>query len=408
MKAIILAGGKGTRLHPLTASVPKPLIPVCGRPVLGYTFDALYRAGVRECAITLRPDDRDTCAYAGAAPMPVHCVTEPEPRGTAGCLPPLSEFIDDTTLILPGDVLFDFDLAAALAFHRDRRAEATLLLTRVDSPTAYGLTRTDKKGRILSFHEKPDWAHVITDTVSSGIYLIEPSVLDRIPHDRPCDFGHDLFPAMLADGAALYATVADGYWCDIGSIPSLLRATRDLLDGKHAGFTPPEAPDLPGIHVQPPVLLGRGLFLSAGSSIGPYTVLGDGCTVEDAVELTGCVLGKNCHIGAGTRAQDLICLDDVRLPRDARPTRFTAATLDLAATTRTITAPQGRAHAMAQLCECGEAFDEADGLTFTREDGRASVCPAAEPDRLIIRATASSIEAAEELCGDFYDRICGN
>lgn len=405
MKAIILAGGKGTRLHPLTSTTPKPLIPVCGRPVLGYTFDALYRAGVRECAITIRPDDRDTFTFAGAAPMPVQVVTEPEPRGTAGCLHALADFIDQTTLILPGDVLFDFDLAAALAFHRDRRAEASLLLTRVDSPTAYGLTRTDKKGRILSFREKPDWNQVITDTVSSGLYLIEPSVLGRIPRDRFYDFGRDLFPAMLRDGADLYATVANGYWCDIGSIPSLLSATRDLLDGKHTGFTPPEIPDLPGIHLHPPVLLGKGVSLAAGCVIGPYTVLGDGCTVEDAVELSGCILGKRCHIGTGTHARDLICLDDTALPSNARPARYTALTPSLAATTHTVIAPQGRAHAMAALCECGEDFDEADGLTFTRHGGHVCIRPADTPDRLLLRATAPTLEAAEEICREIEELL---
>ncbi len=398
MKAIILAGGKGTRLQPLTPTIPKPLVPVCGRPVLGYALDALYRAGVRDCAVTLRPDDPETAAFVGAAPMPVRVITEPTPRGTAGSLTALSSFIDETTLILPADVLFDFNLNAALAFHRDRRAEATLLLTRVDAPTDYGLTRTDATGRVLAFCEKPDWSQVITDTVSTGLYLIEPSACQRIPLDRPCDFGHDLFPAMLRDGAALYATVADGYWCDIGTIPSLLRATRDLLDGKHSGFTPPQPPDLPAVRILPPVLLGRGLSLSTGCSIGPYTVLGDGCCIEQAVELNGCVLGKNCHVGVGARAHDLICLDDVRLPQEARPAPFTALTPELAATTRTLEVPQGRAHAMAKLCECGQALPDVDGLTFSHEQATARVRPDSSPNRLLLRATAPSLEAAEELC----------
>ena len=218
MKAVIMAGGEGSRLRPLTCDRPKPLVPVCNRPVLAYILDLLAQHGFQEVFLTLGYMPAAISSYFGDeyAGMRLHYVVEEAPRGTAGGVAMLREHLDDTFVVVSGDALTDVDLSALVAFHKERRAVATLAMTRVESPLEYGVVMTDRSGRIRRFLEKPGWGEVFSDTVNTGIYVLEPSVLTGVPAGRLYDFSKDLFPSLLAMDVPMYGAVADGYWCDIG------------------------------------------------------------------------------------------------------------------------------------------------------------------------------------------------
>ncbi|HWI50944.1 MAG TPA: NDP-sugar synthase, partial [Symbiobacteriaceae bacterium] len=297
---MIMAGGEGSRLRPLTCDRPKPLVPVCNRPVLAYILDLLAQHGFQEVFLTLGYKPAAISSYFGEtyAGMRLHYVVEESPLGTAGGVAALRAHLDGTFAVVSGDALTDVDLTALLEFHRGSGAMATLAMTRVESPLEYGVIMTDRAGRIRRFLEKPGWGEVFSDTVNTGIYVLEPSVLDGVPTGRMYDFSKDLFPSLLQAGAPLYATVADGYWCDIGDAAAYLQANLDLLQGR-LRFSPPgrqvvpgvwvagEAP--PGLLVDGPALIGEncrlapGTRLEAGAVLGPETVTGAGAVLRRSV-----------------------------------------------------------------------------------------------------------------------------
>lgn len=321
-----MAGGDGLRLRPLTCDRPKPLVPVCNRPVITYTLDLLADHGVREVFLTLGympgPIPRQLGdEYRG---MRLHYRVEEEPLGTAGSVAALREHLDETFLVLSGDTLTDVDLSALVAFHRRSGALATLGLTRVENPLAYGLVLTDNRGRIRRFLEKPGWGEIFSDTANTGIYVLEPAALVGVPPRRPYDFSRQLFPSLLQMEAPLYGLVLDGYWCDIGDPAAYLQANLDLLAGR-LRFSPPgrevapgvwgsRAPE-PGVTVEGPALIGEGCRLLPGACLrggvvlGPGTVVGPGASLtrsvawsgvhlEEGVTVTGAVIGQGVSLGA--------------------------------------------------------------------------------------------------------------
>lgn len=235
MKAVIMAGGKGTRLRPLTCHLPKPMVPLIGKPCMAYTIDLLKKHGIYDIAITMqyKPEMiRDYFGDGRTFGVNMHYFQETTPLGTAGSVKNAQPFLDDTFIVISGDALTDVDLRQALNFHKQKGAKATLVLTRVSHPLEYGVVMTDDEGRIVKFLEKPSWGEVFSDTVNTGIYILEPELLERVPHGLTFDFSQQLFPALLEDDDALFGYISSGYWSDIGNLQQYRQTQFDMLDGK--------------------------------------------------------------------------------------------------------------------------------------------------------------------------------
>lgn len=318
MKAILLAGGEGTRLRPLTARLPKPMVPLFGRPVLEHLLLLLRRHGITQVAITLGYLPQAITDYFGdgsAWGMHLSYFTEEVPLGTAGAVKACQSFLDgEDCIVLSGDCVCDFNLTACLERHDSRHAEATLLLHRAAEPLEYGLVLTDETGRVTRFVEKPGWTQVFTDQVNTGIYLLQNQLLDRIPAGTAYDFSRDLFPALLKEGRALYGDLPYGYWRDMGDSRAYLAALSDALEGKVSlELTHPQlrnklwsASILPeDALILPPCWIGRDVTFGRDCLIGPYAVLEDGTQVGNGAVLQRSAL-LGCNIGAGCTAYGAI------------------------------------------------------------------------------------------------------
>src|ERR1019366_3211115 len=221
MKAIIMAGGFGTRLRPLTINIPKPMVPMTNKPMMEHIVRLLKENGFHELLVMLyyQPDAiirhfGDGTAYG----VKIEYLRPPSDLGTAGCVKFAERHLKDTFLVISGDLLTDFDLKSALASHRKNKAAATVVLTRSSNPLAFGVVIIDEAGRIQRFLEKPSWGEVFSDTINTRIYLFKPSVLSEIPADRSFDFSKNLFPVLLTQKALLYGHIAEGYWKDVGDL----------------------------------------------------------------------------------------------------------------------------------------------------------------------------------------------
>ena len=287
IQAIIMAGGAGTRLRPLTCDMPKPLAPLCGAPIMDYSLQLLKKHGFGHADVTLwyKPDDVQACFGAGRRGVSLSYVVEDIPVGTAGSVLLAAPEAKDTVLVLSGDGLTSADLTAAIAFHRQRKAAATLILQHVDIPLPYGVVVTDPDGRIRRFIEKPDWSRVISSLVNTGVYLLEPEALALIPPDKPFDFGKELFPLMLEKGLPLYGYTSDAYWCDVGDPAAFLKAQGDLLAGR-TGFSP----------VDYGQRQAEGASISADSYVAPDARIGPGATVRGSCVLGGAVIGGGAQL----------------------------------------------------------------------------------------------------------------
>ncbi|MBI3566461.1 MAG: NDP-sugar synthase [Elusimicrobia bacterium] len=316
MKAAILIGGQGTRLRPFTLESPKPLLPVLNRPFLEYQFRVLRAHGVREtvlCTSYRAEDFRRAFGDGRRLGMKLRYVRETIPLGTGGALKNAEKhLLDSTTLILNGDVLNAFDIRAFLRFHRARRAEISIALTRVKDPTMYGLVLTDEKGYVRRFLEKPSWDEVETNTINAGAYLFEPSVFAHIPAGKTYSLERGLFPERLAQDAKLGGWVAPGYWIDIGTVEKYLQVHLDILEGR-TPFKAPGARSLKGVDgarvtagagvkVAPfarfagAVSLGRGVSVGRGAQLSDCVVL-DGAVIGDGARLDRCVVGADARVG---------------------------------------------------------------------------------------------------------------
>lgn len=304
MIAVIMAGGEGSRLRPLTCDRPKPLVPICNRPVMGYILDLLVEHGFQEVFITLGYRPAPLSRYFGDRyrGMRLRYVVEESPLGTAGSVAALRENLTEPFLVVSGDALTDFDLTALVDWHRQQGAVATLALARKENPLEYGVVMTDRQGRIRRFLEKPGWGEVFSDTVNTGIYVLDPRILTGVPAGRSYDFSQHLFPALLRMEAPLYAQVMDGYWCDIGDPKAYVQANMDLVAGR-LRFPPPGREVAPGVWamreipegvlVDGPALIGEGCHLApgtrleAGVVLGPATVTGPGAVLRRTVTWSG-------------------------------------------------------------------------------------------------------------------------
>lgn len=321
MKAVIMAGGEGSRLRPLTCDLPKPMARLCGRPVLEYILDLLCRHGIVEAALTMRylpdrivehfPDSR----YKS---IDLLFVEEDQPLGTAGSVRNACGAGDDNVLVISGDALCDFDLTAAMVFHQQSGADVTILGKRVEDPREYGLIISDGTGRISAFVEKPAFSQAISDLANTGIYILSRRALDMIPPDRAFDFAQDLFPQMLQNGLTLMCREDSGYWCDIGDLETYVRCQQDMLEGKvdcdiHAnddqsGRYFRDARPAGDYVVTPPVYIGRGVRIGDGARIEAGSILDDGCVIEPGARVSGSVILQNGFIGRRARLTGaLVC-----------------------------------------------------------------------------------------------------
>lgn len=317
MKGIIMAGGEGTRLRPLTCDCPKPMMQLMNRPVLQYALSLFRRHDIEDIAVTLGyMPDAITDRFGDDPALHLRFFIEKTPLGTAGGVKQAQAFLDEPFVVLSGDGVTDLDITRAAAFHREHSALATLVLVRAENPLDYGVVDLAQDGRVRSFHEKPDWSEVLTDTVNTGIYILEPEVLDRIPEGRPCDFGHELFPQLVREGLPVYGYVTEDYWCDIGDVRAYLGAHMDAMEGRvRLDRLEPlsgRAVQLPGARVdraavlEGPCLIGSGARICAGAYVGPYSVIGENCVIGENASVKRSVLWPGARLEAHAQARGCV------------------------------------------------------------------------------------------------------
>lgn len=321
-QAVILAGGQGTRLRPLTLARAKPVVPLLNRPFLAYQIALLREHGVRDVILSCsyRVDDvRQALGDAHELGVRLRYVVEAEPLGTGGGVRNAADLARGTVFVLNGDVLTDADLTAMLAFHEARSSRVTIFLTRVEDPRSYGLVETEADGRLRGFREKPATEEEITtDTINAGVYLIDADLLGRIPTDRPVSIEREFFPAVIADGVPSFGWCEAAYWRDIGNPAAYHAAQMDLLQGKvKSSLTPAGMPRegswfgpssrVPGgARVEAPSVLGAGVELAAGAHVGPFTVIGDGSRVGALARVERAVLWEGVQVGPRAVLRDCI------------------------------------------------------------------------------------------------------
>jgi mannose-1-phosphate guanylyltransferase len=330
MQALILAGGEGTRLRPLTSTVPKPVVPLVDRPFITFMLDWLRGHGVDDVVMScghLADGVRGVLGDGEAVGVRLRYLEEPRPLGTGGALKFAEDLLDDRFLMLNGDTLSDLDLTAQLAAHERTGARATLALYSVEDPSAYGLVRLADDGAVREFVEKPAPDQIDTHNISAGAYVLEKSVLDLLEQGAPASIERDVFPRLVGNG--LYGHVGSGYWKDIGTPERYLEATFDILEGTvrtqvgarmAGGFVCVEDGVANDGRIIPSALVESGCRIGAGARVGGRAVLerdvvvGEGTTIESAVVMAGATIGahctlRDCIVAAGARIGDHCIID---------------------------------------------------------------------------------------------------
>lgn len=320
-KAVIMAGGEGTRLRPLTSNVPKPMVPLVNKPMMEHIVGLLKEHGFDEIVVTVAFLANQIRSYFGdGSDFGVRMVyaTEETPLGTAGSVRnAMDELADERFLVISGDVLTDIDLAAIDQFHVERDAMATIGLVSVENPLEFGIVITQEDGSIERFLEKPTWGEVFSDNINTGIFVLEPEIFDYIPEGRPVDFSSEVFPKLLEDGKRLFGCVAEGYWEDVGTHEAYLSAHKDVLDRKvHVDIAGFEVGDSvwygEGAEVSPdavvdgPAVIGDHCRVEGGVHLGPYTVLGSNVRARTGTELDRVVIHDNAYLGEGVRLRGTV------------------------------------------------------------------------------------------------------
>ncbi|MBF0499463.1 MAG: mannose-1-phosphate guanyltransferase [Candidatus Riflebacteria bacterium] len=311
MNAVIMAGGFGTRLRPITCNIPKPMVPVANIPMMEHIVNLLKQYNLKNiCSILYFQPEIITKYFGDGSDFgcEMNYVMATADYGTAGSVKNAeSKLKGEPFIIISGDVLTDFDLDKAIAFHREKKAMATMVLTRVSNPLEYGVVMTNDDGNISRFLEKPSWGEVFSDTINTGIYILEPDIFKYIPSQTEFDFSKNLFPLMLKENLPLFGYIADGYWKDIGDISEYRLAHRSVLDGA-------VQVNIPGSRLN---MIGRDVWVGANSRIGSKVklkggvIIGANCQIEDGVELQNSILGDGCVVQAGARISDSILWERV-------------------------------------------------------------------------------------------------
>jgi mannose-1-phosphate guanylyltransferase/phosphomannomutase len=320
MKAVVMAGGAGSRLRPLTIGRPKPMVPIVNKPCMAHTLDLLKRHGVTEVVVTVQYLANVIQDYFGDGHemgMNICYSVEDVPLGTAGSVKKAQEYLDETFIVISGDAVTDFDLQQIIEFHRQKGALVTLTLYRVPNPLEYGVIITDEEGRIQQFLEKPSWGEVISDTVNTGIYVLAPEVLNYFEKGVPFDFSKNLFPIVLERRDPLYGYVASGYWCDVGDIGEYVRASEELLEGKvqvaeigqHIGgniWCGEGVEIAPDAQLYGPIYLGDEVKIKGGVVINGPTAIRDYTIVDNRARIDRCIIWRNSYIGEGAQLRGAI------------------------------------------------------------------------------------------------------
>ena len=351
MKAILLAGGKGTRLRPLTIHTPKPIVPIFDRPFLQFQLDLIKKVSeIDEVILSLNYQPRrieEIFGDGGDTGLSLRYMVEPAPLGTGGAIKYAAGGVRDSVVVFNGDVLTEVDLAAVIALHRERKAKATIVLTPVENPSAYGLVETDNHGNVLRFLEKPDPHQITCDTINAGIYVLEPDTFDRIPADTAWSIERSYFPSLIERRETFVAYVYRGYWIDIGTPEKYMQVHRDIMD--HRYHTPPFSADgtsvgargcvspmarvEEGAVIEGPCFVDADVVVKAGARIGPYSVIGRHCHIEEHASIErsivwsdtrvsqeavvrDSVLGRSCHIGRSALVEHGTVLGDKSVVTD--------------------------------------------------------------------------------------------
>jgi mannose-1-phosphate guanylyltransferase / phosphomannomutase len=341
VKAVIMAGGEGTRLRPLTANAPKPLLPLVNRPMMVHVLDLLKRHGFDDIVVTVAFMANAIRNYFGDGSefgVRMTYATEETPLGTAGSVRNAMRHLTERFLVISGDVLTDVDLSAMVKFHEEKGAVATIGLAHVENPLEFGIVITREDGSVERFLEKPTWGQVFSDTINTGIFVLEPEIFDYITPDKPVDFSGEVFPQLLDESRPLYGAITGGYWEDVGTLDAFISVHRDILDGKvqvnvpgfelNDGVWLGEGAEIhPEAKLRGPVVVGDNCRIEAGATIGPYAVLGmnvrvrseavlertvvhDNTYLGAKVRLRGTIVGRSCDLRNGARTEEGVVLGD--------------------------------------------------------------------------------------------------
>jgi mannose-1-phosphate guanylyltransferase len=340
MKAIILVGGLGTRLRPLTINTPKSLVPILNLPFLEYVLQRLKSYGVNEVVLTLShlaPAIEECFGNGSRLGLSVEYVLEPSPLGTAGAVRNAAEVVSETFIVLNGDIFTELDISSMLAFHKQKKALATIALTPVENPSSYGLVETDKGNRVTKFLEKPGPKEITTNMINAGTYILEPEVLNGIPANKTFSFEKELFPYLLNQGMPFYAFKDSGYWIDIGTPQKYQKLNNDLLCGQGGQYSFPRGDEIiitPGSQIHPtaqlkgPILIGGNCTIREKVAITGPSVIGPNCQIEDAATITSSIIwhgvtigsasciktsvvAHECHLETGSQMEDSVIGDHV-------------------------------------------------------------------------------------------------
>jgi mannose-1-phosphate guanylyltransferase / phosphomannomutase len=341
MKAVVMAGGEGTRLRPLTSNQPKPMVTIVGKPCMEHIVDLVKKHGFEDIIVTLAFMPQAIRGYFGGGEthgVQIRYSVEESPAGTAGSVKLAEDALDEPFVVISGDALCDIDLTDLVRFHKERNATVTIALKSVENPLEFGIVVTDEEGRIDRFLEKPSWAQVFTDTINTGIYAIEPEVLRHIPTDRPFDFSKELFPLLLEKGDPLYGYVAEGYWQDIGNLDQYRQANFDALDERvelnlsgirlRGNIWIGEGVELADLDsVEGPAFIGNYCRIAPQATVGPHSVLGSnvvlrehartvrsiidtGTSVGRSALVEGAIVGRMCDLRDHSRLHEAVTVGD--------------------------------------------------------------------------------------------------
>jgi mannose-1-phosphate guanylyltransferase / phosphomannomutase len=341
MKAVVMAGGEGTRLRPLTSNQPKPMVSIVGKPCMEHIIELLAKHGFEDVIVTVAFLPQAIRSYFGGGEslgVDVSYSVEESPLGTAGSVRLAAGRLDDTFLVISGDALCDVDLTKLVEFHREKKSSVTIGLKSVENPLEFGIVVTDEDGKIERFLEKPSWGQVFSDTINTGIYVLEPEVLRHIPTDRPFDFSKELFPLLLEMGRPMYGYVMDGYWQDIGNLDQYRQANFDALDERvqlniagiriRGNVWVGEGVDLHDLDaIEGPAFLGNYCRVAPEATVGPYSVLGTSVTLRERARtfrsivdastsigrstmVEGAVIGRSCDLRAHVRVHEGVAIGD--------------------------------------------------------------------------------------------------
>lgn len=308
MKAVVMAGGEGSRLRPLTCTRPKPMIKIMGKPVIGYIIDLLVKNGFDEIAVTSRYRSEDIEEYIADLDIDeaeIYCIEEENVLGTAGCVKNAAENWEEPFLVISGDCMCDIELSKVMLYHKSIMADATIVCSVVDDPGEYGTVNLTRNGEVDSFCEKPDWSHAASNLANTGIYVINPAILSFIPDNTSYDFANDFFPSLMNEGKRLFGYQTENYWCDIGDFKSLRMCVRDIMahkvnielpDGRNGIFAPYGSPK-GNFEIVPPVYFGKNVKIGSNSTIGPFSVIEDNAVIGDNTRIKRSVIMDNSNIG---------------------------------------------------------------------------------------------------------------